>query len=83
MLLRYAKKYTRYIAGQLFFATIWVFSQLFIPRLMVDIVDSGIMAGNMNAIVHRGLLMLAATVANIVSLLIPKHTIMPLPRHWC
>lgn len=70
MLIRYAKKYTRYIAGQLFFATIWVFSQLFIPRLMVDIVDSGIMAGNMNAIVHRGLLMLAATVVNIVSLLI-------------
>jgi ATP-binding cassette subfamily B multidrug efflux pump len=70
VLIRYAKKYTRYIAGQLFFATIWVFSQLFIPRLMVDIVDSGIMAGNMNAIVHRGLLMLAATVVNIVSLLI-------------
>jgi 6-phosphofructokinase 1 len=45
VLIRYAKKYTRYIAGQLFFATIWVFSQLFIPRLMVDIVDSGIRRG--------------------------------------
>ncbi len=32
--------------------------------------DSGIMAGDMNAIVHRGLLMLAATVVNIASLLI-------------
>ena len=70
MLIRYAKKYTRFIAGQLFFATVWVFSQLFIPRLMVDIVDSGIMLGDMNAIINRGLLMLLATVVNIASLLI-------------
>lgn len=58
------------IAGQLLFATIWVLSQLAIPRLMVDIVDYGIMAGDMNEIVSRGMLMLLATVVNIVSLLI-------------
>ncbi len=70
MLLQYAKKYSKLIAGQLLFATIWVLSQLAIPRLMVDIVDYGIMAGDMNEIVSRGMLMLLATVVNIVSLLI-------------
>ena len=70
MLIGYAKKYTKLIIGQLFFATVWVVAQLFIPRLMVDIVDSGIMMKDMNAIIHRGLLMLLATVVNIASLLI-------------
>ena len=70
MLIGYAKKYTKFIIGQLFFATIWVFAQLYIPRLMVDIVDSGIMMKDMSAIIHRGLLMLLATAVNIVSLLI-------------
>lgn len=69
MLIGYAKKYTKFIIGQLFFATVWVVAQLFIPRLMVDIVDSGIMMKDMNAIIHRGLLMLLATVINIASLL--------------
>jgi ATP-binding cassette subfamily B protein len=70
MLLQYARKYSKLIAGQLLFATIWVLSQLAIPRLMVDIIDYGIMVNDMNQIVHRGMLMLLATVVNIVSLLI-------------
>jgi ATP-binding cassette subfamily B multidrug efflux pump len=69
MLLQYARKYSKLIAGQLLFATIWVLSQLAIPRLMVDIIDYGIMVNDMNQIVHRGMLMLLATVVNIVSLL--------------
>lgn len=70
MLLKYAKKYAIHIVGQLFFASIWVVSQLLIPRLMVDIIDVGFMMKDMSAIVNRGLLMLLATVFNIVSLLI-------------
>lgn len=70
MLIKYAKKYSKFIIGQLFFASTWVFAQLLIPRLMVDIIDSGIMTKDMNAIVNRGLLMLLATVFNIVSLMI-------------
>ena len=70
MLIRYAKKYSKLIVGQLFFASIWVFSQLLIPRLIVDIVDSGIMMKDMNAIIQRGLLMLLTTALNILSLLI-------------
>lgn len=70
MLIKYAKKYSKFIIGQLFFASTWVFSQLLIPRLMVDIIDSGIMTKDMSAIVNRGLLMLLATVFNIVSLMI-------------
>ncbi len=70
MLFNYTKKYSKLIAGQLFFATLWVLSQLWIPRLMVDIVDSGIMMQDMNSIINRGLLMLVATVLNISSLLI-------------
>jgi len=70
MLIKYAKKYTKFIIGQLFFASTWVFAQLLIPRLMVDIIDSGIMTKDMNAIVNRGLLMLLATVFNILALLI-------------
>ncbi|MGI6323812.1 MAG: ABC transporter ATP-binding protein [Bacteroidales bacterium] len=70
MILQYAKKYSTLIVGQLFFATIWVLSQLAIPRLMVDIIDYGIMVNDMNEIVNRGMLMLLATVVNIVSLLI-------------
>ena len=70
MLKKYAKKYAKLIAGQLFFASIWVFAQLLIPRLMVDIIDSGIMIKDMGAIVSRGLAMLLATVLNILSLMI-------------
>jgi ATP-binding cassette subfamily B multidrug efflux pump len=70
MLIKYAKKYAKLIVGQLFFASIWVFAQLLIPRLMVDIVDSGIMMKDIHAIIHRGLLMLLATVLNIVALMI-------------
>lgn len=70
MLKKYAKKYAKLIVGQLFFASIWVFAQLLIPRLMVDIIDSGIMIKDMGAIVSRGLAMLLATVLNIVSLMI-------------
>ncbi|NLL36673.1 MAG: ABC transporter ATP-binding protein [Fretibacterium sp.] len=70
MLTKYAKKYSKFIVAQLIFASIWVFSQLMIPRLMVDIVDSGIMIKDMNAIVHRGVLMLLATVLNIASLMV-------------
>jgi ATP-binding cassette subfamily B multidrug efflux pump len=73
MLLKYAKKYTGFIVAQLFFASVWVFAQLLIPRLMVDIVDSGIMMKDMHAIIQRGLLMLLATVFNIVSLLISLY----------
>ena len=73
MLISYAKKYSKLIIAQLFFASTWVFSQLLIPRLMVDIVDSGIMLKDMNAIVHRGLLMLSATVFNIASLMISLY----------
>jgi ATP-binding cassette subfamily B multidrug efflux pump len=73
MLLQYAKKYSKLIVGQLLFATIWVLSQLAIPRLMVDIIDYGIMVNDMNQIVHRGMLMLLATIVNIVSLLISLY----------
>jgi ATP-binding cassette subfamily B multidrug efflux pump len=73
MLLKYAKKYSKFIVAQLFFATVWVFAQLLIPRLMVDIVDFGIMTKDMNAIVNRGLLMLAATLLNIISLMISLY----------
>src|SRR5690554_2470679 len=73
MLSRYAKKYSKFIVGQLLFATIWVLSQLAIPRLMVDIIDRGIMVTDMSEIVNRGLLMLLATVVNIISLLISLY----------
>ena len=73
MLLRYSKKYLNFIILQLFFASIWVVSQLFIPRLMVNIVDYGIMENNMSEIITQGLLMLLATVINIVSLLISLY----------
>lgn len=70
LLISYARKYWLGILGQLFFATIWVGSQLVIPRLMVDIIDRGIIVGNMNEIGLRGGLMILATIVNIASLLI-------------
>lgn len=73
MLLQYAKKYSKLIALQLLFATIWVLSQLAIPRLMVDIIDYGIMVNDMEQIVSRGMLMLLATVVNIVSLVVSLY----------
>ncbi|NLJ95177.1 MAG: ABC transporter ATP-binding protein [Clostridiaceae bacterium] len=52
----------------LFFATIWVVSQLAIPRLMRDIVDVGILSGNMQLVISRSLLMILAAVINVGSL---------------
>ena len=54
MLIKYAKRYTKFIIAQLFFASVWVFAQLLIPRLMVDIVDSGIMMRDMESIITEG-----------------------------
>lgn len=73
MLAQYAKNYWKQIFGQLFFASIWVASQLVIPRLMVDIIDYGIALSDMNEIINRGLYMLLATVINILALLISLY----------
>ena len=62
ILLRYAAPYASQIALQLVFATVWVASQLVIPWLMADIIDNGIMRNDMEYIVRRGLLMIAASV---------------------
>jgi ATP-binding cassette subfamily B multidrug efflux pump len=70
MLIGYAKKYLTHILAQLFFAGVWVASQLAIPRLMVNVVDQGIMTGDMNNVIRQGLLMLAVTVINIAALLV-------------
>jgi len=69
LLLRYAARYARQIALQLVFATAWVASQLVIPWLMADIIDNGIMRSDMEYIVQRGLMMIAASVVNVASLL--------------
>lgn len=69
-LLRYAAPYASQIALQLVFATVWVASQLVIPWLMADIIDNGIMRSDMAYIVQRGLLMIAASVVNVASLLV-------------
>ncbi len=68
-LLRYAAPYASQIALQLLFATVWVASQLVIPWLMADIIDNGIMRDDMAYIVQRGLLMIAASLVNVASLL--------------
>ena len=62
------KKYKSFVAMALFFATIWVVSQLAIPRLMRDIVDVGILSGNMQLVISRSLLMILAAVINVGSL---------------
>ncbi len=54
MLIKYVKKYATLIVGQLFFASLWVFTQLMIPRYMVDIIDVGFMMKDMNVIINRG-----------------------------
>lgn len=70
MLMSYAAKYGAAIVAQLLFAGVWVASQLMIPRLMVNVIDHGIMTGDMNTIVAQGLLMLLVTVINIAALLV-------------
>src|SRR5690606_34877154 len=72
-LLRYAAPYASQIVLQLVFATVWVASQLVIPWLMADIIDNGIMRGDMAYIVRRGLLMIAASVVNVASLLVTLY----------
>lgn len=69
ILLRYAKRYSGWIALQLFFATAWVVTQLMIPRLMADIIDNGIMQSNMNYIIRLGLIMVGVSLLNVASLL--------------
>lgn len=68
-LLHYATRYSGPIALQLLFATVWVASQLVIPRLMADIIDQGILRDDMDRVVRVGLLMIAAALVNVMSLL--------------
>ena len=67
MLIKY-QKYAKYIKCSYSLQAHGCLRSL--DSLMVDIVDNGIMMKDMSAIVEKGLLMLLATVFNIVSLLI-------------
>ena len=69
MLKKYAKSMQTYCRAAFLCKHLGVCAAL-IPRLMVDIIDSGIMIKDMGAIVSHGLAMLLATVLNIVSLMI-------------
>lgn len=68
-LLPYVGRYAPQIALSLLFGSIWVASQLAIPSLMQDLIDSGIMRNDTGVILQRGGLMIAAAVVNLLSVL--------------
>ncbi|NLM05901.1 MAG: ABC transporter ATP-binding protein [Tissierellia bacterium] len=73
ILFDYAKKYKKEIFLQLIFASIWVFSQLVIPGFMAQIIDRGIMVGDMNFVLTRGGFMVIASLINVLSLLVSLY----------
>lgn len=61
-LFRYLKPYKWQVALVLFLTLAQVISQLYLPNLMSDIVDKGVVGQDINFIVKTGLIMLAFTV---------------------
>ncbi len=68
-LIGYAKNYRSYILSQLFFAGLWVVTNLAIPYLMGLIIDNGIMVNDMTYVVNVGLAMIGVTILNVLTLL--------------
>lgn len=69
-LIDYARNYRSYILFQLFFAGLWVITNLGIPYLMGLIIDNGIMVNDMTYVINLGFVMIAVTVLNVLTLLV-------------
>lgn len=66
-LIAYLKPYRWQVAGVFGFIFIQVMGDLYLPTLMSDIVDSGVMSGDVAYILRRGALMLAVAGVSLAS----------------
>lgn len=82
--LKYFRPYKKYIIGVLFFMFLNVMSELYLPTLMSQIVDKGIINGDISYILTIGLRMLLiaviATVSSFISALFSSKSAMGVSR---
>lgn len=69
-ILKIIKKYKKYILLILIFSCIQVTSELFLPKLMSEIVDKGIITNNIELIINKAILMLISSIISIISVII-------------
>ena len=71
-LFKFLKPYTRWIILVLALTMVQAFSQLYLPDLMSEIVDKGVVGGDINFIIQTGLIMLAFSVVVSVATIIAR-----------
>ncbi|MEX1308142.1 MAG: ABC transporter ATP-binding protein [Eubacteriales bacterium] len=71
-LFKYLKPYTSWIILVITLTLIQAFSQLYLPNLMSDIVDKGVVGGDINFIIKTGLIMLGFTLVVSVATIVAR-----------
>ncbi len=72
-LARYLKPYWHMVLGVIIFTLINVFTQLYIPNLMGDIVDIGVLKGDIPYILQTGLKMLLVALVGSIGMIIASY----------
>lgn len=72
-LARYLKPYWHMVLGVIIFTLINVFTQLYIPNLMGDIVDIGVLKGDIPYILQTGLKMLLVALVGSICMIIASY----------
>ncbi|HMM70288.1 MAG TPA: ABC transporter permease, partial [Gudongella oleilytica] len=72
-LMRYLKPYSLQVAGVLILTLAGVFSELFLPRLMGNIVDRGVATGDLKYIYRTGGIMLAIAILGTAATVISRY----------
>lgn len=72
-LARYLKPYWHMVLGVIIFTLINVFTQLYIPNLMGDIVDIGVLKGDIPYILQTGLKMLLIALVGSICMIIASY----------
>jgi ATP-binding cassette subfamily B protein len=72
-LLKWLKPYKNYVAGSLFLIFLQAVSELYLPNLMADIVDTGILNKDMGYILRKGIMMLLVALGGTIAAILASY----------
>lgn len=72
-LLKWLKPYKNYVAGSLFLIFLQAVSELYLPNLMADIVDTGILNKDVGYIFRKGIIMLLVALGGTIAAILASY----------
>ncbi|MCF6096990.1 ABC transporter ATP-binding protein/permease [Thermovorax subterraneus] len=72
-LLKWLKPYKNYVAGSLFLIFLQAVSELYLPNLMADIVDTGILNKDVGYILRKGIIMLLVALGGTIAAILASY----------